>query len=237
MSEYRYQTYGSTTDGLKSYMNKVFVNMALALGVTALVAFACFMSVINGGFVYKLLVNFSLFPIIILFANVGIAIAFNHGLTNYSTSTMKSLMFVYAAITGVTFSTLPMVYGIGTVFQAFVFAAVLFVSCAVIGYTTKVDMTRFSGLLMGGLLALVVMTILSFFIPFLANSLMIGYLGLAIFLALTAWDMQKLKNYYYQIGEGTFKENLAVFSAFQLYLDFINIFLYVLRILGSRSRD
>ena len=76
----------------------------------------------------------------------------------------------------------------------------------------------------------------SIFIPILRNNLLIGYFGLIVFLGLTAYDMQKIKAYYYQ-ADGELKDNLAVYSAFQLYLDFINILLYIIRILGNRNRN
>jgi FtsH-binding integral membrane protein len=113
----------------------------------------------------------------------------------------------------------------------------MFFCCAIIGHTTNVDLTKFSGLLIGGLIALVVATILSLFIPVLRDSLIISYIGVLLFLVITAWDMQKIKQFYYgtQGGMGTLGGNLAVYGAFQLYLDFINLFLRILQILGSRS--
>jgi FtsH-binding integral membrane protein len=113
---------------------------------------------------------------------------------------------------------------------------VLFISCAIIGHTTSVDLSRFTGLLFGALLAVVIVSVLGIFIPALRGSLLIGYAGLIVFLGLTAFDMQKIKQYYY-VPDEKIKGNLAVYSAFQLYLDFINILLYILRILGnSKSR-
>jgi len=240
MSEFNSQSqvYSQDTSGLKAYVTKVFINMAIALGITSAVAFGCYYSYVSGGFVLQLLNQFPYIMLIMVFVELGIAVAFSAGITKFSTTTVRVLMFVYAAITGVTFSFLPMAYDISTVFQAFVFAAVLFVCCAVIGTYTKVDLTKFSGIFTGALLAFVILTVISLFIPALRNSLLMGYIGLGLFLALTAWDMQKIKAFYYQLGEGTIKENFAVYSAFQLYLDFINVFLYVLRILGSgRSRN
>ena len=80
-------------------------------------------------------------------------------------------------------------------------------------------------------------SVLSIFIPVLRNNLLIGYLGLIVFLGLTAYDMQKIKTFYYNTEEGNVKDNLAVYAAFQLYLDFINILLYIIRILGNRNRN
>ena len=88
---------------------------------------------------------------------------------------------------------------------------------------------------MGGLIALVITTLVSMFVPVLRDSLLISYIGIVIFLVLTAWDMQRIKQIYWQVGDsGTVGENMAVYGAFELYLDFLNIFLYVLRILGNR---
>ena len=242
MSEFNSQSqvYANDQAGLEAYVTKVFVNMALALGVTAAVALAVYYSLATGGAAYQILASdagsFVFLGLIIV--EFVVVIAFSAGITKFSTTTVKILMFVYAAITGITFAFLPISYGAGAVVEAFFFATVLFACMAIIGNYTKVDLTKFSGMFRGALLAFVIVTVVSLFIPALRNNIWIGYIGLALFLGLTAWDMQKIKAYYYQLGEGTIKENFAIYSAFQMYLDFINIFLYVLRILGgSRSRD
>ena len=193
MSEYNRPNAYAYTSGitLNEYIRKIFALMAGGLGVTTVIAALGYFSFASGGIVYKLLVSMPFIAIILLLAEIGCAVAMSAGITRFSTGTCTTLFFVYSALTGITFSVLPMSYGISTVFTAFLFAAVLFVCCAVIGYTTNVDLTKFSGLLMGALLALVIMTAI--------------------------------------------RANLAVYSAFQLYLDFINIFLYVLRILGNRK--
>jgi len=228
-----YSTY-EQTDGLRTYLTKVFTNMALALGVTTIVAVLCFMSLINGGIVYSLLSN-SVFALLLFVIQIVLVMSMSKSVMSGTPTQTRLLMLGYSALTGLTFSVLPMAYGLYNVFVAFIFAAVLFISMACIGHFTSVDISKFSGLLTGGLIALVIMSVLSMFIPVLRNSLLMGYLGLALFLGITAWDMQRIKQMYYQIGEGTIRDNLSIYGAFQLYLDFINIFLYVLRILGSRS--
>lgn len=241
MSEYNQpsQAYSTDVSGLRAYVTKVFVNMAIALVITAGVAFGCYYSLMSGGFMYKMMSSdiAGFLGIFLIIAEFGVVIAFSAGVNKFSTTTVKVLMFVYAALTGLTFTFLPMAYGVTNVFEAFIFAAVLFVCCAVIGMYTKVNLLKFSGLFSGALLAFVVMTLISMFIPALRDGLLMGYLGLALFLGLTAWDMQKIKAYYYQLGDGTIKENFAVYSAFQLYLDFINVFLFILRILGNGNSD
>jgi FtsH-binding integral membrane protein len=229
-------TYSDGT-ALNAYVRKVFALMGIGLGVTAAVAFFGYMSLVSGGIVAKLFLSSSAFTWILVLAELGIAFALSLGISRFSTGTCTGLFMAYSVLTGLTFSFLPLEFGVSTVFSAFLFAAVLFICCTVIGYTTNVDLTKFSGLMMGALLALVVTTVISIFVPVLRNSLFISYAGLLIFLAITAFDMQKIKSFYYGTGtDGTIRSNLAVYSAFQLYLDFINIFIYILRIMG-RNRD
>lgn len=224
---------------LGDYYARVFSLMGFGLVITSIVAFFGYRSLVSGGIIYHLLTGPSAtFVMLGLFiAELGIAIAMGRGLMTFSPSTSRTLFFIYSALTGITFSVLPAAYGVSTMFVAFIFAAVLFVSCGIIGKTTSVDLSQFRGLLYGALLAVIIMSVLSIFIPVLRHNLLIGYLGLIVFLGLTAYDMQKIKAFYYNVEEGDVKDNLAIYAAFQLYLDFINILLYILRILGNRNRN
>lgn len=241
MSEFNQsQTYvneAGTT--LNAYITKVFTMMGIAVLITAVVAFAGYMSLVSGGFMMQAYMSgaMSIGYIVCLIAQFGICIFLSMRITKMETKTAQILLYAYAAVTGITFAVLPLAFDVATVFSAFAFAAVMFFCCAIIGHTTSVDLTKFSGLLIGALIALVVATLLSFFIPVLRDSLIISYIGVILFLVITAWDMQKIKQFYYgtQGGIGTIGGNLAVYGAFQLYLDFINLFLRILRILGSRS--
>ena len=241
MSEFNQtQTYvNETGTTLNAYITKVFSMMGIAVLLTAAIAFVGYLSLVNGGFLYNMYMSgaISIAYIVCAIAQFGVCIVLSMRITKMETKTAKILFYAYAALTGVTFAVLPMAFDVATVFSAFAFAAVMFFCCAVIGHTTSVDLTKFSGLLIGGLIALVVATILSLFVPVLRDSLIISYIGVLLFLVITAWDMQKIKQFYYgtQGGMGTLGGNLAVYGAFQLYLDFINLFLRILRILGSRS--
>lgn len=239
MTEWRNNgVFENSTYTLKTYIDKVMLRMAGGVGVTALVAWLGYQSLINGGFMYNLLYGGAAIAWIPFIAEMAIAVALGSGLTRMSNTTANILFYVYAAITGVTFSVLPLAFGTATVFQAFVFAAAMFACCAIIGKFTNVDLSKFSGLFFGALMALILMSLLSSFVPVLQNGLIIGYVGIIVFLAITAWDMQRITSSFYQVPDGTVKENLATYAAFELYLDFINIFLYVLRIFGnSRSNN
>lgn len=225
------------TSGLKAYITRVFTIMGGGLALTGFVAWQGYKSLMLGrGFIANLFYGFPQISWILLIAEFGIVIGLSAGLRKMSTGLATGLFLAYALITGLTFSYIPFLYGIHTVFTAFVYAAVLFVSCAIIGHTTSVDLSRFSGLMIGGLVSMVVVGILSIFIPILRNNILFGYIGLILFLFLTAWDMQKIKGFYYGVEEGRLKNNLAIYGAFELYLDFLNMFLYLLRILGRGSK-
>ena len=236
MSEFNQtKTYvNETGTTLNAYITKVFSMMGIAVLITAGVAFAGYLILKSNMYMAGVI---SIATVVCAIAQFGVCIFLSMRITQMETKTAQILLYAYAALTGVTFSFLPMAFDIPTVFTAFAFAAVMFFCCAIIGHTTNVDLTKFSGLLIGGLIALVIATVLSLFIPALRESLAISYIGVILFLVITAWDMQKIKQFYYgtQGGVGTLGGNLAVYGAFQLYLDFINLFLRILQILGSRS--
>ena len=239
MSEYNnYNVYEASGESLKSYINKVFIKMGIALLITTAVAYFGYRSLFTGGILAKIVMGSNFAFIGLMVVQIGVVMVLSFGLRKLSPTAANILFYVYSAITGVTFSVLPLAFEISTIFTAFLFAAVLFGSCAVIGYTTNVDLSRFRGLMLGGLLALVITSVLSIFIPILRNNILISYLGLAIFLALTAWDMQKIRAYYYSTETSPqMRANLSTYAALDLYLDFINIFLRVLQILGRNSKN
>ena len=237
MSEFNQSSVYSAEQGdLRSYILSVYTKMGIALAITALVAWFGYNSLATGGIMASVLTGSPWIALLFVAAQFIICIALSAGLTRLSSTACAVLLYVYAAITGVTFSVLPYAYDVGTFFGPFGFAALMFGCCVVIGHTTNTDLSRFTSLLFGGLIAMVIATIASLFIPALRSSLILSYIGVVLFLGLTAYDMQKIKSFYFQT-DGTIRENLGVYGAFQLYLDFINIFLYVLRILGNRSNN
>lgn len=232
MNEFNYNESMSNVSGINAYLTKVFTKMGLGLLVTALVAFV---TEYFGLYIKFFSVTGSFGLILLVVVQFGLCISLGRNLLEKDVRTTNMLFMGYAAVTGFSLSSLFAVYSTGTLAAAFLFTAILFFSMAVIGHMTNVDISRFSGLLMGGLIALLITTVVSMFVPALGNSLLISYLGIILFLGLTAWDMQRIKQLYYQVGDyGTASENVAVYGAFELYLDFLNIFLYVLQILGSR---
>ena len=139
----------------------------------------------------------------LLITQIVLVLSLNAAVRHLSKGACTALFFTYAAITGITFGVIPLAYEVGTVFQAFIFAAILFVSCAVIGHVTNVDLTKYQGVLLGGLFALIIASVVSIFIPALRDNLLIAYLGLFIFMIYTAFDIQRIKQFYYMTADGT----------------------------------
>ena len=217
--------------GLNSYLVRVFTKMGLGLLVTALVAAVSYFS----GFYYTFMNSLgNVGYLMLVVVEFGVVIGLSTRLMTMKTTTANLLFYIYAAITGFTFTSILYSFNVGVVGIAFAFTAVLFFSCAIIGHTTNRDLSQFSTIFMGGLIALILASVFAMFIPALANSLVLTYIGIILFMGLTAWDMQRVKQIYYGTnGEGQIGENLAVYGAFELYLDFIDIFLSVLQIFGN----
>lgn len=241
MSEFnRDQTvYVNEQAGLKDYIVGVFTKMGIALLITAASAYGLYASNLIGSMAMSNPGILSVLYILAIAVEFGIAIYFSSRLLSMSTGTAKALFYAYAIVTGLTFSTLFYSYDASTIAVSFLFTAVVFFSCAIIGRYTNVDLSRFSGIMMGGLVALILVSILGMFIPAIGNSLLLSYVGILLFCGITAWDMQRVMSLYYQTngGYGETGANLAIYGAFELYLDFINLFLRILSVFGNRRND
>lgn len=231
----QYYTNERADDGLRKYIAGVYSTMGVGLLITAAMAYYCFIDIVNGGFFFRLCFT-GMGPLLLAFIQLGVALYLGTRINHMSVSKARITFFLYCVLTGITFGTVPLAYGVGAVFQAFVYAAVMFFSCAVIGYTTRVDLTRFSGLLFGGLISLLVCQVFGMIFGW-GNSLFVGGLGIIIFMGMTAWDMQNIRKAYYYSGSYEQSSKYAVISALNLYLDFVNIFLYVLRFIGMNDND
>lgn len=179
------------------------------------------------------------FSILIVFAlQIGLTIWIRKNVETQNVLLSTVLFLVYSATIAITFSIVFLAYDVTVILQAFIGAIALFGSLAVIGYTTKKDISRFSSLLQAALIAMLVISLINIFI-FRSSfmELLICYAGLFIFMGLTVYDVQKLKNAYYSFASDEKSLNsIAVWGAMELYLDFINIFLYILRILGKSKK-
>ena len=191
----------------------------------------------SSGTFLNMLYNVPMLSLILALAQIVLTISITAGIYRMKESTMKILYVIYAATMGISLTSLAYVYDLGTIALAFVVSAVYFLCLVAIGYTTKMDLTRIGTICIGGLIALVItqLLLMLFHVPMMVR--LMSIVGLLIFTGLTAWDIQRLPVMLEQ-AEGTMMEGkLSIFMALELYLDFINIFLYILRLLGSRSSN
>jgi FtsH-binding integral membrane protein len=144
------------------------------------------------------------------------------------------MFLVFSLINGLTLSVIFFAYTQATIFQAFVTAAGMFGAMSVYGMVTKRDLTSWGSFFFMGLIGLVIASIVNVFIHSSALGFMVSVLGVLVFVGLTAWDTQKLKSY--ATVTGPMQENLAIIGALALYLDFINLFLMLLRLFGGGDR-
>ena len=221
--------------GLRSYMLKVYNYMASGVLLTGVVAML---------FANSSLINLVANPAtgqptplfwVALFAPFAIVLMLSWGINRISAATAQTLFWVYAGLVGVQFSTLFLVYTGVSIAQTFFAVAAGFAGLSLYGYTTKRDLSGMGTFLIMGLFGLIIAMIINLFLQSGTMSLVISAIGVLIFAGLTAYDTQKIKSMYFAVaGHGELMAKSAVSGALTLYLDFINMFLFLLRFMGDR---
>ncbi len=209
-------------------MSRVFLKMFLALLVTA--ATSLFVAV-DGSFMQFIAYNrWAMW--VLVFAELGLVLGLSGAINKISTGVATLLFYAFAVLNGLMLSTIFYVYTPGSIFQTFLITSGVFGAMAVYGYTTKTDLTKFGSFLVMALFGLIICTVVNIFLASSTFDWIISFAGVAIFIGLTAWDTQKIKTMIaYDGGANTGK--IATLGALSLYLDFINLFLYLLRFFGS----
>ena len=169
---------------------------------------------------------------ILLIVELGLAIFLSARIHKMSPTTARICYLLYTFFTGLTFSSIFIVYKIESIMLVFLVTAILFLIFAIIGKTTKVDLTKISTILLMALLGVIICTIINIFLQNSTFDMILSGISVLIFLGFIAYDIQKIKSLDGWVNE----ENLAVIGAFELYLDFINIFLDLLNLFGN-SKD
>lgn len=213
------------------YTAKTFLWMFAGLLVTFLTAIGL---VVSGLIVAVFSIPSVL--MVLFVAEVAVVLGLSARINKMSVGAARALFFTYAVLNGIVFSVYLLYYDVFSLILVFGATALYFGGMALFGWVTKADLSRIRNILVGGLIFLIVFGLLSMFIPALgAFERVLCLVGIAVFLAFTAYDTQKIKAYYaaYQ-GDDLMLKKASIFSALQLYLDFINLFLYLLRFLGRR---
>lgn len=208
--------------------------MAAALAVTGLTAF--FLA--DSQAYWDFLANNPSFIWICLFAELGLVLLLSARVMRMSISSATLLFIAYSVLNGVTLSTIFLVYDLGTIATTFFVTAGTFFAMSVVGYATKMDLSRVGNVLYMMLIGLLIATVVNIFVASSTLYWIITYAGVIIFVGLTAWDTQKIKQMFYEYGTNDESgHKLAMLGVLTLYLDFINLFLFLLRIFGGSSRD
>lgn len=223
---------------LSRYTAKTFLLMFAGLLVTFVTAF--FLGYTRTGLTIVLESYYATsgyIHLILLVAELVVAIGMTAMLHKISAAVAMGGFFLYSLLTGMTFSVLFLSYDLSVLVFSFGLTALYFGGMAVFGYVTHIDLSNIRSILMGGLLFLIVTNVLMIFIPSLAvTDQVLCTIGLVVFLGYTAYDTQKMRNLYYSFeGNEEMQAKASVFSALQLYLDFVNMFLYILKLLGKKN--
>ena len=221
--------------GLRAHMLSVYNYMTSGVLLTGIVA----LLFAESGAVNSL-VNFatggpSALGYLVIFAPLAIVLVMSFGIQRLSTGAAQILYWAYAVIMGVSLSTIFLVYTNASIALTFFATAAAFASLSLWGYTTKKDLSAMGTFLIMGLVGLIVASIVNVFWMNDTFSLMIAAIGVLIFAGLTAYDTQKIKSMYYAVAGTDFHGKAVIMSALTLYLDFINMFLFLLRFLGNRD--
>ena len=223
--------YKSSTQIVQATMSKVYAWMTLALAVSAIAAFFTASSETLIRFIYG--TRWGIWALLI--AEIALVVYLSARLNKISFATGAVVFGIHSLLNGVTLSSILLAYSAGTVYTAFLSTALTFGVMSLIGYTTKKDLTSIGSFLMMALVGLIIASLVNLF---LRNSMMdtiITYLGLFLFIGLTAYDTQKIKQAISMQGQwGIDVRKIALIGALSLYLDFINLFLNIVRLLGDR---
>lgn len=211
----------------QAFLTQAFVWMFVGLGVTAAIAY-----IVQSN---EKLLEFAANNILVLIiAQFALVFAIGLGIRRISATAALGLFFVYAASLGVTMGLIVSAYTQASVVSAFLSSSAMFGAAAIYGHVTKRSLARMGSLLFMGLIGLLVAMVINLFLRSDAASFVISIIGVIIFTGLTAWDVQRIQNGQLAVYTGSV-EKAAVMGALTLYLDFINLFLFMLRIFGGRN--
>ncbi|UAK23997.1 Bax inhibitor-1/YccA family protein [Sphingomonas nostoxanthinifaciens] len=219
--------------GLRSYMLSVYNYMASGVLLTGVVA----LLFANSPYMSMLFTpqgRPSGLGWIVMLAPLGVVMWLSFGINRITETTAKALFWAYAVLMGLSLSTVLLVYTGASVAQTFFASAAAFGALSLYGYTTKKDLSGFGSFLIMGVIGIMVAMLINMFLRSTGLDLAISILGVLLFAGLTAYDTQKIKSMYFAVGGTAFAGKSVVMGALQLYLDFINMFMFLLRFMGDR---
>jgi FtsH-binding integral membrane protein len=227
-------------EGLRAYMNKVYGLMAVGMGVTAVAAYGVSTAAVDAsGQLTQLGYAIYASPLkwVIMFAPLLMVFAFGAALNRLSTQAATIMFYAFAALMGLSISSIFLVYTDMSIVQTFVVTAIAFAGLSLWGYTTKKNLSGWGTFLIMGVIGLIVASIVNIFLQSSAMQFAISVLGVLIFAGLTAYDTQRIKNTYLELA-GSDRDSIgktAIMGALSLYLNFLNLFMFLLQFMGNRE--
>jgi FtsH-binding integral membrane protein len=235
-------------EGLRAHMLRVYNYMTIGLLLTGVLAYGTYSlattsdpalavaTMTNGVMLTSLgaTIYGGIMMWVLILAPLALVFFISFRINSLSVGAAQAIFWVYAALLGVSLSSIFVVYTAQSITQVFFIAAATFGAMSLFGYTTKRDLTQFGSFLIMGLIGVIIAMVVNIFLQSSALGFAISVLGVLIFVGLTAYDTQKIKNLYSVNDDGTVAGRKAIMGALTLYLDFLNIFLFMLQLFGDR---
>ena len=229
-------------EGLRQHMLRVYNYMATALALTGIIAYVTAgMSVVTndaGQIVAYTQLGATLFgsPLqwVVMLAPLGFVFFLSARINRMNFSTAQTVFWVFAGMMGISFATIFIAYTGASITRVFFITAGTFAGMSLFGYTTKKDLTGWGSFLFMGLIGIIIAMVVNIFLQSSALDFMISAIGVIVFVGLTAYDTQKIKEMYLEADDSETMGKKAIMGALRLYLDFINLFIMLLRLFGDR---
>jgi len=223
--------------GLRAYMIKVYNLMGLGLVITGLAAWGAFQMAVTGDgqlTAFGQLIYASAFRWVVILAPLAAVFFLSFRIQSMSVAAAQTTFWVYAGLVGLSLSTIFLVYTGTSITQTFFATAAAFGALSLYGYTTKRDLTPVGSFLVMGVFGLIIAMLINIFLQSSALAFAISAIGVLVFAGLTAYDTQRIKEMYFEGDDVLVAGRKAIMGALQLYLDFINLFMFLLQFMGDR---
>jgi len=223
--------------GLRTYMLKVYNLMGLGLLITGVAAWGAFQLAVTGDgqlTAFGTLIYASAFRWVVILAPLAAVFFLSFRIQSMSVAAAQTTFWVYSGLVGLSLSTIFLVYTGASITQTFFATAAAFGALSLYGYTTKRDLSAFGAFLVMGVVGLVIAMLINIFLQSSALGFAISAIGVLIFAGLTAYDTQTIKEMYYEGDQADVAGRKAIMGALRLYLDFINLFMFLLQFMGDR---
>jgi len=214
--------------GLRAYMLRIYNYMASGLALTGIVEY-----IFAASGWYAQIAHTPLIWVVML-APLGLVLLLSFGVNRMSAASAQGVFWLYAGLMGISMASIFLVFTGASIARVFFITAGTFAAMSLYGYTTRRDLSQFGSFLFMGLIGIVIASLVNIFVASSALQFAISVIGVIVFTGLTAWDTQQIKEMYYEGDYGEVASKKAVMGALRLYLDFINLFMMLLQLMGAR---